>query len=156
VLNGCFERFLCEPGELGIRLAALGRRQVMVAGTLIAQRAVNDNEVRRSLQRSDLASRSHTDEKLAARREQLFGDQDRKCRADRATNDATLASFVIKSIKIRVVAGPTGVALGASRSSQVPHDMAIWIENADLRDGGGGQALLATRFAQQTFGREGR
>ena len=145
-----------EPGQLDIRLAVLGRRQVMVARTLVAQRAVDDNEVRWSLHRSDLASRSHTDEKPAARREQLFGDQDRKRGANGAADDAVFAPFVMKPVEIRVVAGPTGMAVSMPGSTQVPHDVAIWIENTDFRDGGGGQTFLASRFAQQVLWCKGR
>ena len=118
----------------------------MVARALVAQRAIDDNEVRWSLHRSDLASRSHTDEKLAARREQLFGDQDRKRGANGAAHDTVFAPFVMKPVEIRVVAGPTGMAVSMPGSKQVPYDVAIWIENTDFRDGGGGETFLASCF----------
>ena len=71
----------------------------------------------------------------------------RKRGADRATDDAILASIVMKGIEIGVVTGLTGMVGSASRSTQVPHYVAIWIENADLRDCDGGQTFLASRFA---------
>jgi hypothetical protein len=121
----------------------------------IPARTLNPIRSRRGIPRFSLFGKC-SNEEPAARREQLFGDQDRKRGPDRATDNAVIASFVIKSIEIGVVAGPTDMAVGASRSTQVPHDVAIWIENADFWDSDGGQTFLASRFAQQALGREGR
>ena len=40
------------------------------------------------------------------------------------------------------------MAVSMPGSTQVPHDVAIWIENANFRNGDGGQTFLASRFAQ--------
>ena len=101
-------------------------------------------------------SRSHTDKGPAARREQLFGDQDPKRGADCEADDAVLASFLMKSIKIGVVAGPTYMAGDASRNTHVPHDVAIWIENADFQDRDYRLTFLASPFAQEALGCESR
>jgi hypothetical protein len=90
------ERLLSELGKSGIRFAIFGRWQVVIARTLIAQRTVNDHELRGRQQRSDLAGLSHADQQSAARRKQLFGNQDRKRRADGTANNAVLASRMTK------------------------------------------------------------
>jgi len=40
------------------------------------------------------------------------------------------------------------MAVSMPGSTQVPHDVAIWIENADFRDSDSGETFLASRFAQ--------
>ena len=63
-------------------------------------------------------------------------------------HNAVLVLLVTKDVEIRVVAGPIGMTVGTSRSAQVSHYVAIRIENANFGNGGGGQTLLATCFAQ--------
>jgi hypothetical protein len=45
---------------------------------------------------------------------------------------------------------------GAAGGTQVPHHVAVRIENADLRNGCERETLLAARFAQQALRRESR
>jgi hypothetical protein len=50
------------------------------------------------------------------------------------------------------VAGSTVVAAGAFGGTQVAHDVAIRIKNADVRNGGVRQMLLPARLPQQASG----
>ena len=43
---------------------------------------------------------------------------------------------------------------GPSGAAQVPHDVAVRIEDADVRNGDVGESFLPPRFAQQALGRE--
>jgi hypothetical protein len=86
----------------------------------------------------------------------LLGDQHGESGADRATHDAVFVPVMLKNVQLGVVAGPARMKAGASGSAQVPHDVAVRIENADIRNGDVGEPLLPSRFAQQAFGRESR
>ena len=78
----------------------------MVAGALVAQRAVDHDEIGRLAERRDLAGRGHADEKPAPRREQLLGDQHGKSGADRAADDAEAHRRVLELEQFGVIAGP--------------------------------------------------
>jgi hypothetical protein len=103
---------------------------------------------------SDLTGRSYSDEKLATQREKLLGNQDRKCGANSATDNAIFTSVMTKGIEIGVVTGPSWMAFGASGISQVAYDVTIRIENADFGDCSTWQAFLTTGFTQQALGCE--
>src|SRR5579863_4832233 len=127
----------------------------MIARALVAQRAINDNEVRWRLNWCNLARRCHAEKKPAARCEQFFGDEDSERGANGATDDAVFAAFVMKPKKLSMVTCPTSMAIGAASGAQMPHDVPIWIENADFRDNGNRQTFLPSRLAQQALGCEG-
>jgi hypothetical protein len=59
----------------------------MIAGSFVAERPIDENEVRRSANGQDLSARSHADEQLATRGEKLLRDEDRERRADLRTDD---------------------------------------------------------------------
>jgi hypothetical protein len=126
----------------------------VIAGAFVAQGAVDDDEVGRRLNRKDLAGRGHADEETAARGKQLFRNKHRKCGADRVADDAVLPLPAAKDVELGVVTGPAGMTVSAFRSTEVPHDVAVRIKNADFGNGRRGQTLLATRFAQEVLRRE--
>ena len=128
----------------------------MIARTFVAQGAVDHDEIRRRLHRSDLAGRRDADEKAATGREKLLGDQYGKGGADRATDDAVFVTFVTEDIQLGVVAGPAVVAAGAFGGTQVAHDVAIRIKNANVRNGDVRESLLPTRLPQQVLRGESR
>ena len=69
----------------------------MIAGALVAQRAVDHDEIGRRALRDDLAGRGHADQKAAAGNEELLGEQHGKGGADRAADDAEALPAVSNS-----------------------------------------------------------
>ena len=120
----------------------------MVARAFVAKRPVDDDEVGWRSHWKDLAGRGHAEEELAARGKEFFSDQNGERGANCTTHDTVFVPLVMKDVEIGVVAGPAGMTVGTSPGTQVPHDIAIRIEQADFRNGHGGQAFLPTRFAQ--------
>ena len=59
-------------------------------------------------------------------------------------------------MKVGVIAGPAGARAGMAVAMQVPHDVAVRIENANFRNSTGSQMLLPTRLAQQALRRKNR
>ena len=117
---------------------------------------VDDNEIWWSLHRSDLAA-----EVTLIRGRQPDANSSSAIRTPNAAPTAKptmpyYASFLMKSIKIGVVAGPNYMAGDASRNTHVPHDVAIWIENADFQGRDYRLTFLASPFAQQALGCESR
>ena len=119
----------------------------MVTGAFVAQRPLNDDEVRGRLHGTDLASRRHADKEPTARCEELFSDKDGERGADGAAHDAVLLPVITEDMQVGVVARPAGMRFGMSCGAQVPHNVAIRIQNAKLGNRGSGQTLLAARFA---------
>ena len=121
----------------------------MIAGALVAQRALDHDEIGRGAERRDLARRGHADEKPASRGEQLLGEQHGKRRADRAADDAEAHRRVLELEQLGMVAGPAGRRRRPARPVQRPHDVAVRVEQADLGHLGLRQIFLAPRLAQQ-------
>ena len=71
----------------------------MIARTFIAQRTVNHDEIRRSLQRSDLAGSGDADQKTATGREKLLGDEDGKCGPYRTPYNAVVVLVVAEGVR---------------------------------------------------------
>ena len=86
----------------------------MVTRAFVAERAVDNHEIRRRLHGEDLTGRGHAHKKTAARCEQFLGDKDRKRGADNAAQDAIFMPAFTKDIEVGVVASPSGVADGQS------------------------------------------
>ena len=120
----------------------------MIARPFIAERAVDHDEVRRRLHRKNLTCGRHADEKLAPRGKELFRDQDGECRADGATDDAVLEPLVIKSVEIGVITRLSRMPTSPSCRKQVADDVAVRIEDAQLRNGIDRKTLLSARLAQ--------
>src|SRR5262245_62521208 len=64
--------------QIGVCLTVVRRREIVIAGSFVAQRAFDDDKIWSWSDRRDLACGCHTHQEPAAAREQLFRDQDRK------------------------------------------------------------------------------
>ena len=121
----------------------------MIARAFVAQRAVDHDEIGRRSGRNDLPGRGEADQDAAAAGEQLFRDKHRKGRADRAADDARRSPAEWKFVQLAVIAGPGVGELRLAAALEAAHDIAVRIEDADVRHAGGRQALLPPRLAQQ-------
>lgn len=129
----------------------------MIAGSLIAQRAINQNEVRRRSDRIYLAGRCDADKQPTTGRKKLFGDQHGERRTYGTADNANLANAIeFEGQQFSVVAGPAFMHSAAARSLEITHHVAVRIEHTDLGNGDGPQPSLTTRFPQQGFGPENR
>jgi hypothetical protein len=121
----------------------------MVAGSLIAQCAVDHDEIRRLAGRRDLTRRCDADQQAAATGEQFFGDQNRKRRPDGASDNAGLLFAERKPIELGMIAGPIFGALRLPGRLQAADDIAVGVEDADGRHVCDCQPLLTPCLAQQ-------
>src|SRR5262245_30650481 len=64
--------------------------------------------------------------------------------------------FVTKTVEVGVVARPARTRCRLPSPAQVPQDIAIGVENADLGNGGSLKLLLPAGFTQQVLRREHR
>jgi hypothetical protein len=142
--SGRRERRARERGQTDIGLAVLGCRQVVIARAFIAQRAIDHNEIRRSLHRGDLAGGRNAEQKTATRREKLLGDQNGKCGSDRATHDTVFVAVVTENVQLGVIAGPALVAAGAFSGAQIAYDVAVGRQRC------GDRALIARTWENQS------
>lgn len=76
------ERSRRRVDEVRIGLGVSGRRQVVIARPLVADGPIDEDEVGRRSDGSDLTRRRDTQQDLAARGEQLLGDEDGERRTD--------------------------------------------------------------------------
>src|SRR5262245_57169739 len=129
----------------------------MVAGPLVAQRAVDEDEVGRWADRGDLAGRRDANEQSAAGREKLLRDQHGEWRADGAADDTDLAEAgEIEGKELGVIAGPSFVDASCAHPLEVTDDVAVRVQHADRGDGNERQLPLPARLPQQSFGPEYR
>ena len=87
---------------------------------------------------------------------QVFGDEHGKGSADSAADHANLVAIEVQDPHVSVVADPSLVPLRPALCTQLTHDVAIGIEQADFRNRNSLCTLLAARLAEQAFGRQGR
>jgi len=128
----------------------------VVARPLVAERAVDENEVRRVVPRRDLSRGGDAHEEPAAGGEQLLGDEDGKRRSDRASDDPELLAVSLEPVEVRVVAGPRLVFSRRARRRQVTDDVPVRIEDADVRDRALREVLLSSGVLDEGLGREHR
>jgi hypothetical protein len=129
----------------------------VIARPLVPQRAVDQDEVWRGPDRSNLASGRDADQQTAAGREKLLGDQHREWRTDSAADNTYLADAIeIEGEKLGVIAGPSLMDVTGAGPFEVAHDIAVRIEHADLGHGNERQLSLSARHPQQGFGPEDR
>jgi len=93
-------------GKFGVDVAEQARRHVMIARSLVAQRALDQDEIGRLAYQGDLARRGDADQEPATRGEHLLGHQYGIGRSDRAANDAEALAGVLEAVHFAVVAGP--------------------------------------------------
>jgi hypothetical protein len=136
--------------------AELRCRQVVIARPLVAQRALDQDEVRRRLQRRDLPRRCNADEQATSGSEQLFRDQHGEGCADGAADYADRQAAVFEEMEIGMVAGPAVMATHPPLPLELADDVAVRIQQADLGHRVDRDRPLAPRLAQQALGRERR
>jgi len=112
---GLAERLPAQAHQARVCLAVVCGRQIVIAGALVAQRAIDDDEVGRRLGRQDLARRGYAEEEPAAGSEQLLRHQHREGGPDDAADDADLVTIDLEGVEVGMVAGPARVLAGASR-----------------------------------------
>src|SRR5262249_30987315 len=93
--------------------------------------------------------RGHADQQSTAGGKELLRHQHSEGRADRAADDAEAHALLFEAPKLCVIAGPVRQGGGPAGSPQMPQDIAVRIEDADLRHGVGSDVLLTARLAQQ-------
>ena len=129
----------------------------MIARSLVAQRAVDQDEIGRRPDRIDLAGRRNANEQPAAGREELLGDQHGEGCADRAADDPDLADAIeIEGKKLGMVAGPPFMDAPGAGPLEVTDDITVRIKHADFGDSDERQLSLPARLPQQGFGPEHR
>jgi len=121
-----------------------------------AQRAVDQDEVRRRSGRREPSGRRDADEKGAAAGEQLLGDQHGKRRPNGAADDSELDAVIVEAIKLGVIAGPASIEASSALHFEAPDDIPVRIEHAYRGDARSGDTFLTARLAQQIFRRECR
>jgi hypothetical protein len=131
----------------------------VVAGALVAERALDQHEVRRGREvRRDAAGGGDAEQQPAARGEELLGQQHREGGADRPADraDGVADSRRLEAHQLRVVAGPAAVRARAAGLREMGDEVAVGVEQADRRHRLGRQPLLAPGLAQQGFRLEHR
>jgi hypothetical protein len=103
----------------------------MVAGSFVAQRPFDDDEIRRFAGGDDLPSRRQADQQATAARKQLLGDQNGEGCSNDPSNDANLPSGKGEYIELGVVTWPAREALCAPGPPKVAHDISVRIEKAN-------------------------
>jgi hypothetical protein len=129
----------------------------VITRPLVAQRSVNQDEVRRRPDWGDLSGGRDADEKSAAGREELLCHEHGERRTNGAADDPDLADAAeIEGKKLGVVAGPTVMDAAGAGPLEVADDVTVWIEHADFGHSGERQLPLPARLPQQGFGPEHR
>lgn len=116
---------------------------------LIRQGAVDEHEIGRRPLFEDLSGGGHAEEQAAAGDEELLGQQHGKRSAHRAADDAEGFSRMLELVEFSVVARPAIAPPDPSGFDERAQNIAVRIEQADLRNRGKWHILLPPRFAQQ-------
>src|SRR6516162_2675258 len=110
------------------RLSECGARQIVIARPFVADRAIDEDEIRRGSDWSNLASGRHADQQPATGCEKLLSDQHGKRRADDAIDDANFADADdIEGEKFGVIAGPSLMDAARAGPFEMAYDIAIRI-----------------------------
>src|SRR5262249_1482857 len=125
------------------------RRSIVVARALVAQGAINDDEIGRLAGWSNLPGRRKAQQEAATAGEKLFRHKNRKRRTNRAADNSHGRAFQRECIEVSVIARPWVERRSPPALSQSPDHVTVGIENADRRDVSGHETLLPSRFTQQ-------
>src|SRR4051812_26650965 len=106
------ERSRSQCHEARVGFGIFGWRRIVVAGSFIAQGAVDDDEIRRWSSWRDLAGGGQADQQLAAAAEQFLGDEDGERCTDGAADDADGLARKREDVEPCVVARPALEYLG--------------------------------------------
>jgi hypothetical protein len=69
-------------------VAEIGWREIVIAGSLVSEGPIYDDEIGWRANWPDLSGRGHADQQPATRGEKLLGDEHCERRADRRTDEA--------------------------------------------------------------------
>src|SRR6476646_2017695 len=109
-----------------------GWGKIMIAGSLVAQGVIDQDEEGCRAHFGNLSCRGDTHKKLAAGGEQLFRHQDGKGRAHRASyNSCFPGTEEIKSDQLGVVAGPAFMWAPGACTLEVADKISVRIQHAD-------------------------
>ena len=128
----------------------------MVARAFIAQRAVDQDEIRRRPLRNNLPRRGDADEEATSGDKQLFCEQHGKRSAHGAADDAETLCHMFEFVKLGMIACPVLAAVSAPGFGERPQDVTVWIEDANFWHRSTRQIFLPPRLAQQVLGLEDR
>ena len=128
----------------------------MIARTLVAKGAFNDNEIRRLSRRDNLTGGREVDKEFAPTNEKLFGDERCEGSANDAAHNSDTLSANLEGVELRVIARPLMERPCHFILAQMPNQVAIGIQNAHRRNVKRLQSLLAPRLPKQGSGREYR
>src|ERR1700726_1902134 len=120
----------------------------MVTRALVAQRAVDQDEIGRRPLLDDLPGRGHADQQPAAGGKQLLGQQHRKGGTYGAADDAEMLAPVLEFVEVGVVTRPPDRAAAPTALGERPDDIAVRVEQADLRYRRARQVFLPPRLPQ--------
>ena len=128
----------------------------MKAGSLVAQRLLDEHEAGQFIDRGDLPGGGDAQNEFGARRGELLGDQDGERCADSHSDHPELDAVEVHGPHLGVVARPPRMSPAAAAGGEVADDVAIRIEQAhrghrDLCD-----AALPPGLTQQIGGLEYR
>ena len=104
----------------------------------------------------DLPSGGHADQQPTPRGKQLLGEQYREGGADGAADDTEMFTVLVEFVEIGVITRPTGRAMAQSGLGERADDIAVRVEQTDLRYCRARQIFLPPRLAQQIFRLEDR
>src|SRR5436190_20813728 len=100
----------------------------MVTCALVAQRAVDQNEIGWRPLLDDLPGRSHADQQAAAGGKQLLRQQHGKGGTHGAADDAEMLVPVREFVEVGVVTGPASGAAAPSALGERSDDIAVRVE----------------------------
>ena len=107
----------------------------MVARAFIAKRFFDQNKIGRVAKREELSGRGDAEEQLAAGGEKFLGHQHREGGSHRTAEHTELEPLLFEKVEIGVIAGPVGAFDCTIFSQQMPHDVAVRVQQADLGHG---------------------
>src|SRR5260370_2840849 len=145
----------CSCGELDqsrVGFRVRGGREIMIAGALVSQSALDQDVVGRPSYVGDLPGGRDIHQQLASGHEELRGDRKRKRAADDMPDDAETNIAGGPFPHPRVEAGPALAWGRSAHPSHVGYNVAIRIDHADRRHSGGIERFLPAGFPQRVLG----
>ena len=124
----------------------------MIARALVAQGAINHDEIWKLGGWGDLTSRGHADQQVTTAREKLLRYKNGKWSADRPPDDACHLCADCERIEFGVIAGPIFGKTRLTGRLQTTNNISVRVQDADWGDVYSRKPLLASRFAQECRG----
>ena len=123
----------------------------MLTGAFVADRSLDQDEVRRGPHRHYLAGRGDADQQPATgNKEPLCHQHGERCAYGKADNSQGNAAM-FRRVHLGMVAGPTRGTPRQPGTAQTTNDIAVGVQNADGRNWLIRQTAPTTRLAQQVL-----